>query len=289
MAFEAKAGGGSRTAPTDVSLESPSVGQSQDGDRPPVVAASSSVYARHELIFPDLGRFDIGSAEDSIHSTPAGSSVPRKRGVVTMSNTFNRLPFVDSGSIGQVKSESQPGAKKVVFFDLETQKLAQDVGGWKNIRRMQLSVGVVHTEAHGFLTFTEETVSDLINLLKTADLVVGFNHLRFDYEVLRAYTNENLEALPNLDILADVEASLGFRLSLDHLAQYTLGKNKSAAGTDAVKWFREGRMDLLEQYCRDDVAITRDLYLFGVGNGFLRYKRKGGRTDKVPVQWQIPL
>ena len=83
---------------------------------------------------------------------------------------------------------SPPGTKRVVFFDLETQKLAQEVGGWKNVSRMQLSVGVVHTEAQGFITFTEETVSDLIDLLKTADLVVGFNHLRFDYEVLRAYT-----------------------------------------------------------------------------------------------------
>lgn len=202
-----------------------------------------------------------------------------------MSNPSNRLPFIESDRVGQVSGDPRAVAKKVVFFDLETQKLAQEVGGWKNVSRMQLSVGVVHTEAHGFMTFTEETVSDLINLLKTADLVVGFNHLRFDYEVLRAYTNENLRALPNLDILADVEASAGFRLSLDHLAQFTLGKNKSGAGTDAVKWFREGRMDLLEQYCRDDVAITRDLYLFGLENGFLRYKRKGGRTDKIPVKW----
>ena len=80
--------------------------------------------------------------------------------------------------------------KKVVFFDLETQKLAQEVGGWRNVCRMQLSIGVAHTEDRGFTTFTEETVSDLINLLKNADLVVGFNHMRFDYEVLRAYTDE---------------------------------------------------------------------------------------------------
>ncbi len=80
----------------------------------------------------------------------------------------------------------------VVVFDLETQKLAEDVGGWRNVRKMGLSVAVVHTEQDGFLTFTEETVAELISLLKKASLVVGFNHLRFDYEVLKAYTRRRL-------------------------------------------------------------------------------------------------
>ena len=251
--------------------------------------ASRSTEA-HSLIFPDLSR---EKRKAGIRPAPRVFVQPEERGDRNMPGQIDKTAEV--GGTLDINSQNRastnltllsPSSKRIVFFDLETQKLAQEVGGWNNIRRMQLSVGVVHTEAHGFLTFTEETVSDLINLLKNADLVVGFNHLRFDYEVLTAYTNENLRALPNLDILVDVEASLGFRLSLDHLAQFTLGKNKSGAGTDAVKWFREGRLDLLEQYCRDDVAITRDLYLFGLENGFLRYKRKGGRTDKIPVQWE---
>ncbi len=175
--------------------------------------------------------------------------------------------------------------RRIVVFDLETQKLADEVGGWGNIAGMKVSLAVTYTEEHGFLTFTEDKVPELIDLLKSADLVVGFNQLRFDYEVLSAYSPENLRALPNLDILVDVAKVLGFRLALDHLAESTLGRKKSGMGLEAVRWFREGRMDLLEKYCRDDVRITRDLYRFGLENGFLLYRRRDGQVARIPVDW----
>lgn len=109
--------------------------------------------------------------------------------------------------------------------------------------------------------------------------------MRFDYEVLSAYTSENLRALPNLDILQCVESSLGFRLPLDHLSEVTLGRNKSGHGTEAVTWFREGRLDLIEKYCRDDVCLTRDLYTYGLEKGYLLYKRKDRRICQIPMNW----
>jgi DEAD/DEAH box helicase domain-containing protein len=175
--------------------------------------------------------------------------------------------------------------KKVVVFDLETQKLADEVGGWKNISKMKLSLGVAYTEEDGFLTFTEDNVLDLVALLKSVDLVVGFNHIRFDYEVLRAYTTENLKGLTNLDILLHVQDALGHRLKLDQLAEATLGANKAGNGLDATAWFRDGRMDLLEQYCREDVRITRDLYRFGCDNGFLLYRPRDRGVAKIQVRW----
>ena len=176
--------------------------------------------------------------------------------------------------------------KRVVVFDLETQKLADEVGGWKNISAMRMSVGVTYTDEEGFLTFNEDNVKGLISILQGADLVVGFNHLRFDYEVLRAYSSENLRALPNLDILQEVQAVLGHRLNLDHLGGFTLNIKKKGHGLDAAKWFREGRMDLLEEYCRQDVKITRDLYRFGLAQGFLLYQRKDGTIARIRVNWQ---
>ena len=44
-------------------------------------------------------------------------------------------------------------------------------------------------------------------------------------------------------------------------------------------------MDLLEEYCRDDVRITRDLYRFGCENGYLLYRRKNGQVARIPVTW----
>ena len=176
--------------------------------------------------------------------------------------------------------------KGVAVFDLETQKLADEVGGWNHIRDMRLSLGVVHTEEDGFVTFTEENVGDLIQLIKQARLVVGFNQMRFDYEVLSAYTDEDLRSLPNLDILVYVQSRLGHRLSLDKLAAATLGEKKSGSGLQAAAWFRSGEMDLLEHYCRDDVRITRDLYRYGLEKGHLLYAQRGGKIAEVEVDWR---
>lgn len=176
----------------------------------------------------------------------------------------------------------------VVVFDVETRKLAEEVGGWKHIARMGLSLAVTYSREDGFLTFTEETVSDLVTVLKRAVLVVGFNHMRFDYEVLRPYTKENLRGLPNLDILLSVKGALGHRLSLDQLAEATLKQKKSGNGLEAVKWLREGKIDLVEQYCRDDVRITADLYRFGLTHRYLRYTSSRGKPGRVPVDWMPP-
>jgi hypothetical protein len=40
--------------------------------------------------------------------------------------------------------DSQRAMKNIVYFDLETQKSADDVGGWNNIRDMRMSVGVTY-------------------------------------------------------------------------------------------------------------------------------------------------
>jgi DEAD/DEAH box helicase domain-containing protein len=185
----------------------------------------------------------------------------------------------------QMNSKSDK-SDHVVFFDLETQKLADEVGGWKFVSRMKMSIAVTCSTIHGFKTFTEENVDELVSLLASSDLIVGFNHIKFDYEVLSAYTNQNLRGYRNLDMLLEIQKILGHRLSLDHLAEFTLGKRKSGSGLDAAKWFREGRLDLLEKYCRDDVVITRDLYQFGFEKGYLVYRRRDGASARIPVSWK---
>ncbi len=188
----------------------------------------------------------------------------------------------------EVAAEKISSEPNVAFFDLETQRLAEEVGGWGNVHLMRLAVGVLYDKgANGFEVFTEEQVENMIERLRGFDLVVGFNVKRFDYRVLGAYTGFDFRQLPTFDILEDIYQRLGFRLSLGHLAEQTLGKTKIADGIQAVRWLREGKLDAVVEYCKDDVAITRDLFDFGLSQGYLVYQTKNGQPVRLPVNWNL--
>jgi DEAD/DEAH box helicase domain-containing protein len=154
---------------------------------------------------------------------------------------------------------------------------------------MRVSVGVLFDSLEDkFHVYDEDTIDALFDHLERGDLIIGFNIKRFDYTVLSAYTNKDLKTLPTFDILEDIYTRLGFRLGLDHLATETLKQGKSAHGLQAVEWFRQGETEKLTEYCRHDVATTRDLFQFGVKNGHLTYREK--RTDRrlrLLVDWKI--
>ena len=121
--------------------------------------------------------------------------------------------------------------KTFVYFDLETQKSADEVGGWGNISKMGMSIGVTCSSASGeYKIYGEKQVDDLIKDLQRADLVVGFNNLRFDYEVLHGYTSFDLSQLPTLDMMVELQNTLNHRLSLDSIATATFGVEKTAEG-----------------------------------------------------------
>ncbi len=64
--------------------------------------------------------------------------------------------------------------KNIVYFDLETQQSAEEVGGWDKIRDMRMSIGVTYSTARGgYEIYGEKRVDDLIRELQRADLVVN--------------------------------------------------------------------------------------------------------------------
>ncbi|WP_291323461.1 DEAD/DEAH box helicase [Desulfonatronospira sp.] len=185
------------------------------------------------------------------------------------------------------RHKSSPKGFSYAVMDVETRHSAQEVGGWSNCHRMGVSFAVVYdSRTLEFNTFDQEQSSDLGAFLEDFSLVVGFNILKFDYRVLQGVSDYDFFSLPSLDILQEVQSRLGHRLSLDHLARHTLGINKTASGMLALKWWKEGSMDRIIDYCRQDVAITRDLYLFGRENGYLLFQNKACKMVRIPVRWQ---
>jgi DEAD/DEAH box helicase domain-containing protein len=176
----------------------------------------------------------------------------------------------------------------IVYFDLESQNLFHEVTGGRDPSKLLLACGVTwSTKRNDFAVYWEQDVQDLISELKSADRVIGFNILGFDYQVLKAYApEENFHAFRSTDMLQDVFRTLGFRISLDSIAKATLGTKKAADGIQSVEWFREGQLEKVSEYCKADVNITRKVYEFGRDNGFVHYYSKLGSKLKVSVNWK---
>lgn len=171
-------------------------------------------------------------------------------------------------------------------FDLETQHSAQEVGGWHNAIQMGMSCGVLYdSKQDAFIEFLEDQVPLLLAHLQTLDLVVGFNVKRFDYQVLAGYTDFDFGKLPTLDILDEIKSRLGYRLSLNSLAEHTLGMKKSGDGLQALQWWKQGRIREVIDYCRHDVSITKDLYLYGKKTGYLLFRNKAEKPVRIPTNW----
>ena len=231
-----------------------------------------------------------------IHSPQCGSGnqpMDKSGALYLLSRLFNqdqpserspriKIPRFDS----TLTAPMQPNDSiRYGVFDLETQRSAQEVGGWHRAHYMRVSCGVVYDSGRdAYAVYLEEQMDRLIEHLKGFDLVVGFNSRRFDYKVLSAYSDYDFHRLPTLDLLELVYEKLGFRLSLDHLATHTLGVNKTGSGLDALRWWQQGRVDKIVEYCRMDVKITRDLYRFSKEKGYLVYQNRDGNRLRIPIQ-----
>jgi DEAD/DEAH box helicase domain-containing protein len=189
-------------------------------------------------------------------------------------------PLIQEGDASKRKS------KNYGVFDIETQKSAQEVGGWHRADQMKISCAVVYdSRQEKFFEYFESDVPQLIEHLKTLDLLIGFNIKRFDYQVLSGYTNFDFLSLPTLDLLESIHNHLGYRISLNNLANVNIGTTKSADGLQALRWWKQGRIRDIAQYCTKDVEITRELFLLGRENGYLLFNNKAGQSVRIPVNW----
>ncbi|HNB35857.1 MAG TPA: ribonuclease H-like domain-containing protein [Anaerolineales bacterium] len=175
-----------------------------------------------------------------------------------------------------------------VYFDLESQNLFEDVGGREHIDKLKVACAVTYSSLkNDFTVYWEKEILTLIEELKSATKVIGFNLVQFDYRVLQPYAPQTrFASIPTLDLLLDLHKNLGFRVSLDNVASATLGTSKTADGIQSVQWFRNGELDKVAEYCKTDVDVTRRVFEFGRDNGFVIYKSRLGSKLKVSVKWK---
>ncbi len=185
----------------------------------------------------------------------------------------------------------------IIYFDLETKYSADEVGGWGNIEDMGMSVGVIWDNSDKqFHVYIEHQIQEMVDHFYRATQIVGFNHIGFDYRVVagvhhsdahqRSQLYTKLAGLNNFDMLFELKKLLGHRLKLESIARPTLGTGKSADGMQALKWYKEGKLDKIIEYCKVDVEVTRDIHRFALEHGKLLYDSKLG-IKTVNVEWKL--
>ncbi len=178
-------------------------------------------------------------------------------------------------------------ALRKITFDIETSNVF--TGGNFDPTTLDISlVGLHDSKTNEYSSYLQEDFPKLWPLIEKADILIGYNSDHFDIPLLNKYYPGDLTTIKSIDLLKEVRAVLGRRLKLDSIAEGTLGEKKSGNGLEAIKWWKEGKVELVRKYCLDDVRLTLELYNFAKKNRKLMYKDYDGIKEvKInPSQWE---
>lgn len=177
-----------------------------------------------------------------------------------------------------------------ITFDLETKNSFQDVGS-NDPAALDMSVICIHDSLDDeYKHFTEDKLRDLWPILEQADILITWNGEHFDIPILNKYYPGDLGKIKSIDLMKEVQKSLGRRLKLDTVAAATLGMNKSGSGMDAIIWWNAGEIEKIIKYCIDDVKITKEIYDYALCNKSLKYTDNGTIKEiKLDTSsWEMP-
>jgi len=170
-----------------------------------------------------------------------------------------------------------------IVLDIETQNTFQDVGAYKASLLKISVIGVYFYETDTWETFLEADLPKLWPRLERSSRIIGYNLFGFDYPCMQQYYTGNIMALPTIDLLLEIEKRIGFRVKLDVVAQATLGMGKSGDGLQAVRFWKEGKIKELSDYCLQDVRVTRDIYEQALLNKKIYYFDRMGQKQEVAM------
>ena len=178
----------------------------------------------------------------------------------------------------QTLEPSQGSIKaSVMIYDVETCCLVKAEGQPQGFRYADswadyIGMGVSVVAAYSYLTdsyhvFMKDNLHELQNLADEHSVVVGFNSMRFDDQLLKAH---GVEVMTTFDLMREIQAAAkhlpwpkgsGRRAySLSAMARANELRDKTGSGADAPMLFQRGRIGELVSYCVQDVAITKQLF-----------------------------
>ncbi|HEY4527228.1 MAG TPA: ribonuclease H-like domain-containing protein [Candidatus Paceibacterota bacterium] len=163
---------------------------------------------------------------------------------------------------------------RTVVFDIETANWFTEVGG-NDPAALTIALVGIHDSETGYASFLEPDLPKLWKILENTDILVGWNSDHFDVPLLNKYYPGDLTKIKSLDLMNEIHASLGRRLRLDVVADGTLNAKKIGSGGQSTKWWRDGEVEKVREYCLKDVELTKKIFDYAVANSKVKYKELG--------------
>ncbi len=173
-----------------------------------------------------------------------------------------------------------------IVIDIETTTLVES---GEPVVSLDISVvGAYDYSDNTYHTYTTDELNDLWERIQKTNTLIGFNSDHFDIPLLNKYCPFDLKAMTSFDILRELRKIIHRRVSLNAVAQGTLGIAKSGKGVDAVEWWKKGEIERVKKYCNDDVEITKRVFDYLRENNLLKFVDGGILYEKkIPINWNV--
>lgn len=168
---------------------------------------------------------------------------------------------------------------RTVVFDIETANWMDETGSGDPADLTIAVVGIHDSESDTYSCYLEHELPQLWKILERTDLLVGYNSDHFDIPLLNKYYPGDLTHIRSLDLMQEVYGSLGRRLKLDTIAEATLGEKKIADGPQSLKWWKQGEVEKVKEYCQKDVELTKRIFDYALQNGSIKYRDLGALKE----------
>lgn len=168
--------------------------------------------------------------------------------------------------------------------------------GWKDYANMGVSVIGVYDYVSGrYGVFLEDNIEGFRKLIKMRDVLVGFNSIGFDNQLLAA----NDVTIPKdkcYDLLAEIwkAAKLAPKFNwkthggygLNAVATANIGAKKTGYGGSIPIDWQQGRIGRVINYCLHDVWLTKGVLDLVIENGEIKNPKLAGVLKMEKPQWE---
>lgn len=186
-----------------------------------------------------------------------------------------------------MKKISDLYGKNIVVYDCEIKnEIGKNGVTWSTHHKMGISVACLFDYLDGDIkVFLDDNIQGLHQRLSTANLIVGYNHISFDNQLVYATLQKSLPiTIQQYDMCQMISAQKSSRVRLNEVLEATFKMKKTEDGADAPIFYQRGEIGKLISYCLADVRRERMAFEYAYLHGHLKTGRFGDVKMRCPLE-----